>query len=512
MLTIRSLIWLSCLAFCPIAANAQFIRDHSVERNLRSFHTLDGVSRIARSFQSDAEARQQLDRILFAVGLNSMSDRIVLRATAQTSAAEAGIDGKTFERFIFYNATFMQRLNQRTGDYWSLLFVLAHELGHHLAFHVETNGRFHEFELEADRFAGFVLRRMGATLQQTEAAIIDISPEQASVTHPGRADRVQALTIGWTDGGVQGAPQVGKQGKDVAVGIPTEPPAAPKPPSCDGVAVSLAGGAVQCVKPGSGESFKDCWKDGGNQICGPAMVVAPKGDFLMGSPSDETGRTEYDEDEDDTPGKGGKPVPVKIGKDFAVGKFEVTFAEWDACVDAGGCKQKPADQNWGRGNQPVINVSWDEITKEYLPWLSKKTGHAYRLLSEAEWEYAARADMQTRYSFGDSESALGDYGWFTSNSGAKTHPAGQKKPNGWGLHDVHGNVWEWVQDCYADSYKNTPRDGSAAEPTGDCGLRVIRGGSWVDDPRPLRSAFRSRNGPSSRGDILGFRVARTITP
>ena len=120
------------------------------------------------------------------------------------------------------------------------------------------------------------------------------------------------------------------------------------------------------------------------------MVVVPAGEFMMGSPAGEEGRSDDE----------GPQRKVTIAKPFAVGKFEVTFAEWDACVAAGGCKHKPDDQGWGRGKRPVINVSWDDITKEYLPWLSRKTGKTYRLLTEAEWEYAARAGTTTPFSTG----------------------------------------------------------------------------------------------------------------
>jgi hypothetical protein len=190
------------------SAHAQFMRDHTIEGDLRGFHSLDGSSVIKRSFKSDNEARTQLDRILSAIGLTTIGDRIILRASADTQAAVAAFDRASGERFIVYNAQFMQDLNRRTGEYWSLLFVLAHEVGHHLAFHVELNGRNHEFELEADYFAGFVLRRMGATLQQAEAAISAIASDASTQTHPGRADRLQAITLGWTDAGGQGAPEV----------------------------------------------------------------------------------------------------------------------------------------------------------------------------------------------------------------------------------------------------------------------------------------------------------------
>ena len=184
---------------------AQFIRKHEASE-LRGFHYNGAVKRIVRSFQSDSQARQEFERILSAVGLNWISDRVELRASGDVGNAAAGIgaDGK---RFIFYNAEFMQKLRQRTAEHWSLVSILAHEVGHHLAFHTEVNGRWHEFELEADYFSGFVLRRLGAKLAQASAAMRTISPKDATDTHPGLKDRIQAITIGWTDGGGAGPPR-----------------------------------------------------------------------------------------------------------------------------------------------------------------------------------------------------------------------------------------------------------------------------------------------------------------
>jgi formylglycine-generating enzyme required for sulfatase activity len=246
----------------------------------------------------------------------------------------------------------------------------------------------------------------------------------------------------------------------------------------------------QALKPGG--TFKEC------ASC-PEMVVVPAGSFMMGSPEKELGRY----------GDEGPQRRVTIATPFAIGKFEITFDEWDACVAHSGCKQEPDDSSWGRGKRPVINVSWNEA-KEYVAWVAKLTGKPYRLLSEAEWEYAARAGNPGRFSFGDDEAKLGEYAWYVSNS-KTTQPVGTKKANAFGLHDMHGNVWEWVEDCYKDSYKGVPTNGSAWL-TGDCDRRVVRGGSWVSSPQYLRSAFRFRLTAVVRNSIVGFRVGRTLTP
>ncbi len=247
------------------------------------------------------------------------------------------------------------------------------------------------------------------------------------------------------------------------------------------------------------DPFWDCAKTDADysRHC-PGMVVLPAGDFTMGSPDAEKDRSDNE----------GPLRKVTIKAPLAVSIHEVTFDQWDACVAAGGCKTVASDSGWPRGRRPVINVNWNDA-REYVAWLSKMTGHSYRLLTEAEWEYAARAGNQGRWSFGDDEALLGDYAWFNSNSESKTQPAGKKKSNGFGLYDMHGNVWEWVQDCYVDTYNSAPTDGSSAPDNEDCS-RLLRGGSWLNLPQVLRAAQRYYYAPGLRGLNLGFRVARTL--
>ncbi len=245
-------------------------------------------------------------------------------------------------------------------------------------------------------------------------------------------------------------------------------------------------------------SFTDC------PIC-PEMGALPADSFEMGSPPSEVGR---DNDE-------GPQHDVRVPA-FAIGKYEVTFAEWDACVADGACEQRPEDRGWGRGDLPVINVSWED-TQQYVDWLSGQTGKTYRLPSEAEWEYAARAGTTTPFHFGGTIStAQANYdGSYTYAGGAEGEyrrrpvPVGSFPPNAFGLHDVHGNVWEWVQDCWNNNYEGAPPDGRPWE-IGDCNTRVLRGGSWIYRPEGLRSASRVRLSSDNRGNTAGFRVARTL--
>jgi formylglycine-generating enzyme required for sulfatase activity len=203
---------------------------------------------------------------------------------------------------------------------------------------------------------------------------------------------------------------------------------------------------------------------------------------------------------------------VTLARQFAVGRFAVTFDEWDACFADSGCKgHNPSDEGWGRGQRPVINVSWDDA-RAYVAWLSRKTGKPYRLLSEAEFEYAARAGSQTAYSWGN------DVGKGNANckgcgsqwDNRQTAPVGSFAANAFGLYDMAGNNWDWVEDCDNASYNGAPTDGSASA-SGDCSKRVVRGGSWNTGPLFLRSAGRNWVTTGLRIINLGFRVGRTPT-
>ena len=244
-----------------------------------------------------------------------------------------------------------------------------------------------------------------------------------------------------------------------------------------------------------GRMFRDCPE------C-PEMVVVPAGSFTMGSSPHEEGREDRE----------GPQRLVRIPKPYAVGKYEVTFREWDACVTAGGCNHRPGDEGWGRGRRPTINVSWHD-SQEYVRWLSRRTGKPYRLLSEAEWEYAARAGTMTRYYWDD------DIGRNRANCDGcgsrwdddRTAPVGSFAPNDFGLHDMLGNVWEWVEDCWRPNYSGAPSDGSAWVSGEGCGQRILRGGSWYDTRKYVRVAFRSLPMSVSdgrEGNVYGFRVAR----
>lgn len=232
----------------------------------------------------------------------------------------------------------------------------------------------------------------------------------------------------------------------------------------------------------------------------PRLVEIPPGSVRMGS--EEIHFAE--------------PVhPVTLAQPFSLGGTEVTFQQWDACVADGGCDYRPDDQGWGRENRPVINVSWNDA-QVYVAWLSRKTGTGCRLPSEAEWEYAARAGTTTHYALPAPHGSDDIRGSGLANcrdcgsrwDGKRTASVGQFPANAWGLHDMHGNVFEWVEDCWHDSYEGVPDDARAWRGAngGDCIARVLRGGSWGNFQDYARSAFRLGGSPFFRNNLFGFRV------
>jgi formylglycine-generating enzyme required for sulfatase activity len=240
------------------------------------------------------------------------------------------------------------------------------------------------------------------------------------------------------------------------------------------------------------------------------MVVVPPGRFEMGSRAGEK-----DADSSEFPRH-----TVTIGYRFAVSRYQVTFAEWDACFARGVCNYSAGDQSWGRGRQPVLNVSWFHA-KQYADWLSKETGRPYMLLSEAEYEYAARAGSDTAYPWAEevgTNNANCD-GCGSQWDDMQTAPVGSFKPNGFGLYDMTGNLFSWVDDCWHISYEGEPpRDGSSwttactQMPARTQTYRVVRGGAYINYTRGLRTASRRGYSPQYTVSYIGFRIKRALAP
>lgn len=237
------------------------------------------------------------------------------------------------------------------------------------------------------------------------------------------------------------------------------------------------------------------------------MVKIKPGTFKLGSPRTEAKRERFE----------GPVQMVSIDYAFEVGAYEVTFNDWATCLAGGGCRgYRPKDMGWGKGRRPVVNISWDDA-QSYIRWLNSVTGKKYRLLSEAEWEYVARAGTDTPFHTGLTINAkqanfngkfpymLGEKGQYRS----KTLPVGSFKPNAFGVYDILGNAFEWTQDCWNDSHRGAPNNGSARA-DGNCKFRLMKGGSWVNHAFQIRSAKRTRYDKSFRYEDYGFRIARTI--
>jgi len=271
-----------------------------------------------------------------------------------------------------------------------------------------------------------------------------------------------------------------------------------------GASVAVALQAVDDLTLRPGKTFRDC------ADC-PTMVVVPAGSFWQGSDEQVAGALKKE-----TPRR-----MVTIAEPFAVGVFEVTLAQWDRCVAAGGCTTRPGDNGWGRDTRPAIMVSWNDAV-EFAAWLSQKTGQSYSLPSESQWEYVARAGEESDWLGGD-RAAICQYGNIAgSESGFRwqhpdcadpaaleTLPVGSLQANAFGLHDVVGNVAEWTLDCLNLSYLDAPADGSAWG-RGICSSRMTRGGSWFTGTRDIRlpARFNLKNG--DRNDFTGFRVVRKV--
>jgi len=235
--------------------------------------------------------------------------------------------------------------------------------------------------------------------------------------------------------------------------------------------------------------FQDC------ATC-PKMIVLPAGSFIMG---------------DNQGAKYERPAhKVTIEKSFALGQYEITFTQWEACAQEQACKAAPDDHGWGKGSNPIINLTYGDIN-DYVIWLSKKTKQKYRLPSEAEWEYAARAGTTSAYWWGDEvgENNANCRRCASKWSGKGSAPVGSFKANPWGFYDMNGNAWEWIADCWTPNYTNAPNT-STARTDGNCKEPVTRGGSWYYFPKLSRSAYRYKNPVNVFSYNISFRVAREM--
>ena len=322
-----------------------------------------------------------------------------------------------------------------------------------------------------------------------DPAALDLAAWE-SVKDSGSAEELKAYLEQYPSGRFAGIARARLKGFDPEPTPPARPTPAPQ-------VATVAPQASVSAGAHAANAFRDC------DAC-PVMISIPAGNFMMGSEESEPDRTRRE----------GPRHRVTIARSLAIAKFETNFDEWDACVRERGCRHEAFDDTWGRGKQPAINVSWHDAG-EYVAWLSKKTGKHYRLPSEAEWEYAARAGTTTAFAFGEKINArqarftdsMRIVATVTSTMAGRSVPVGTYQANAFGLHDMHGNVWEWVQDCHNAIYRGAPTDGSAWL-VGSCPIRVVRGGGWNNRAPFLRSASRHYDNANARRNNIGFRVVR----
>jgi formylglycine-generating enzyme required for sulfatase activity len=435
---------LSCLPFKVLAEQPIFGKVN-VEGACNYFgeDIILNLSKIS-TFPADKQILTMIDEIVATYGIKQNFDVFA----AGIPNASAMIEEK--KRYILYNQFFVRNLTQQAGSSWAATAVLAHEIGHHLNGHTLGKKGNLEWELEADRSSGAVLQKMGASLAESVKALQMLGNEQATLTHPAKAERIKAITVGWKES----EKRLGKLTvKELQL-----------PPVKKGEAVAT----LAALEKPENATFVE-----------PEMVAIKGGCFLMGSPESEKGR-QNDE----------KQHKVCV-KNFEMGKYEVTQAQWKALMPI-----NPSQSS--DDSLPVDHISWD-MAQEFIEKLNAKTGKNYRLPTEAEWEYAARAGVTTAYYWGDNiDCAKANY----DGCKVKTTKIGSYLANPWGLHDMIGNVEEWTCSEYDKNYKgkeqqcfhNNAKDSSV----------VIRGGGGL-----LRFAYRKTNIPSSRDFNLGFRISRT---
>jgi formylglycine-generating enzyme required for sulfatase activity len=408
-------------------------------------------------FDPSNEAQQIISAIM---GANLLEPNFVIKS-GDVKNALATVEGG--QRYIIYNTTYVERIKRSGGSDWPAFYVFAHEIGHHLnnhRFDLSDNAKSKEQELQADVYAGGMLYRLGATLDQAQSGIgIDFSDD--SRTHPPRKARIEAVASGWKRASDQSG---GVQPKPVVIALRQ--------------AEQTPGGAEQT--PGGGNSFTD-------PLVG-TFILVKGGTFTMGCTSEQS---DCDTDE--------KPTHQVTLRNFYIGETEVTQAQWRAVMGTNPSGFKNCDKC------PVENVSWMEVQDFISELNSRSSGVRYRLPTEAEWEYAARGGLQSRgYKYAGSKHIDDDIAWYSGNAGGKTRPVKGKLPNELGLYDMSGNVWEWCRDWYG-SYSATAQSDPKGPDQGS--FRVLRGGSWSYVALGCRASIRVSSTPAGRSYTIGFRLA-----
>jgi formylglycine-generating enzyme len=430
--------------FSPVLGQVSFSCSYTGQTEV-----ITGLAFENESLEEDTEIKSIVANILSRY--NIPTNKITVQPSTQVNNANATtLSGKAY---ILFSQYFITSIRTKSDAKWRLNGILAHEVAHHILLHtLGNNSSRRDLELEADRWAGSALYKLGANLNQALVCISETALN-GSATHPPRAERLNAVKSGWEEAKSNNGGGGDKEETDPSHSANTY------------------------IEKATGVSF--------------SMMRVGGGTFQMGA-DDSDSKAREDE----------KPVHTVRVSNFYMGRTEVTFDEYDKFCNAL-ARGKPNDGGWGRGKRPVINVSWDDANA-YCEWLSATTGKTYRLPTEAEWEFAARGGGNSLYS---GSRNIAEVGWYEANSNDQTHPVGQKQANGLGLYDMTGNVFEWCSDLYSDTYYSSSPENN---PKGDTESwrthRVFRGGAYMLSPTEGRVTYRLSSTPTYSDIILGFRV------
>jgi formylglycine-generating enzyme required for sulfatase activity len=428
--------------------------------NFKHSCSFDGNQENAEIYADDAsdEATTIVRNIM---KMNVLPQNFILKS-GNVKNALASVEGK--QRYILYSTTFLESFKRDDNSKWAAYCLMAHEIGHHLSNHdmAETDlAKCRLREIQADKFAGGILFRMGATLIQAQSGIYNYTEEAGSKTHPPKTARLEAIASGWK----QMQETMRQQGFE-----PPKPTPQTLPKQAEKNEFTIPSSQITEKK----FDFE------------PDMVFVKGGTFQMGSK--EVG--EIDE----------KPVHTVTVSDFSIGKYEVTQKQW---FDVMGTNPS-SFKNCG-DDCPVEHVDWDDV-QGYLRKLNEKTGKNYRLPTEAEWEYAARGGNKSKGYTYSGDNLIGNVAWYGDNSGRQTQKIGKRKANELGIFDMSGNVEEWCNDYYNPGFYKISPTNNPQGPISE-GYRVVRGACFLSSPTACRLADRNKCSPYSQSSIFGFRLA-----
>jgi formylglycine-generating enzyme required for sulfatase activity len=417
--------------------------------------------------------------------MNVLAQNFIIKS-GNVKNALAAVDGK--QRFILYSTSFLESFKADENAKWAAYCLMAHEIGHHLNNDdmAETDPAKRKLmEIQADKFAGGILYRMGATLLQAQFGVEKYTEDAVSKTHPPKSARLNAVATGWK----QMQESMRSQGFE-----PPKPTVQSEPTTTQKVESSPPSVHKKKTEqdPYTSAHTTGIAVGGKKSDFEPDMVFVKGGAFQMGQPDPNISCDGCSKDE--------QPVHSVTLSSFYIGRYEVTQKQWREVMGTNPSHFKNCGDDC-----PVENVSWDDV-QAYLKKLNEKTGKNYRLPTEAEWEYAARGGSQSKGYTYSGDNLIGNVAWYGGNSGNQTQKVGKRKANELGIFDMSGNVLEWCSDWYNEGYYQLSGGMTNSQGPISGSIRVLRGGSWYSDGHACRSVNRIYGTPSFRFNYIGFRL------